>query len=288
METLEIIRRVRKIELRNRTLVEGLVAGAYHSIFKGRGIEFSEVREYAAGDDIRAIDWNVTARLNAPYVKEFIEERDLSVYILFDCSSSGSFGSSRQKLETGAELAASLMFAALRNNDNIGLLLFTGKVERFFPARKGKRHVLSLLSNMIKFRPGSDGTDLSHPLRFISRVARKRSIIFIISDFIAPDNYEKELRILKRRHQITAIRIQDPHEAGLPDVGYIELEDEETGEQILVDTSDSGFRERYSKIIAERDSKTFRMMRKAGIDSLQVVSGEDAQGVLCRHFRRRR
>jgi uncharacterized protein (DUF58 family) len=288
MDTKEIIKRVRKIEIKSKMLVDGLVAGAYHSVFKGRGIEFSEVREYMPGDDVRTIDWNVTARLNSPYVKEFIEERDLTVYIMFDGSASGNFGSTKEKRESATELAASIMFAALRNNDNAGMLLFAGKAERFIPARKGRRHVLQMISELLRFQPVSPGTDIAHALKYMNKLAKRRCIIFILSDFLCDMNFQKELRMLARKHEIIALSIGDQRESDMPDVGYIELEDEETGEQILVNTSDKGFRKRYSEIVARQNGRVKAVMKKHGIGLVNLESGKDFERPLVRHFRERR
>jgi len=286
-DTKDILKRVKKLEIKSRMLVEGLISGAYHSVFKGRGIEFSEVREYVPGDDIRAIDWNVTARMNLPYVKEFIEERDLIVYILFDASASGNFGSSKEKKESGIELAASLMFAAQRNNDNVGLVIFTDRVESFIPARKGRRHVLRLLSLLLQSKTLNKGTDIGKALGFIRKIAKKKSIIFIVSDFIADINYRKELQMLKSRHDVIAVGLTDLHESDIPDVGYIEIEDEETGEQIVVNTSDREFRKRYRSIMQRHANALKRTMSGLGIGLVPLISGEDFQMALGRYFKGR-
>jgi uncharacterized protein (DUF58 family) len=285
--TKEVLKKVRKLEIKSKMLVEGLISGAYHSVFKGRGIEFSEVREYVPGDDVRAIDWNVTARMNMPYVKEFIEERDLIVYILFDASASGNFGSSKEKKEAAIELAASLMFAALRNNDNAGLVLFTDKVEKFVTARKGRRHVLRMLSELLGERAIGRGTDIKAALSFIRKVAKRKSIIFIVSDFMGDINYQKELQMLKAKHDVIAVGISDPRESDIPDIGYIELEDEETGEQVIVNTSDSEFRKRYRAIMQRHVNALKRTMSKYGIGLVPLVSGQDFHTGLARFFRER-
>ncbi|MCK4736623.1 MAG: DUF58 domain-containing protein, partial [Methanophagales archaeon] len=225
----EVLKRVKKIELKTKVLVDGLISGEYHSIFKGRGIEFSEVREYVPGDDVRAIDWNVTARLNAPFVKEFIEERDLTLFIVFDLSSSNEFGFQRSKKDVCYDIAASLMFAAMRNNDNVGLCLFTDRVEKFVPPRKGKKHILKLLRELIYHEPKSKTTDIRTALSYLNKVIKKRSIIFIISDFLTPD-FEKPLKQLKSKHDVILVDMADVHEEDIPDIGYAFLEDYETGE----------------------------------------------------------
>lgn len=284
METKEVLRKVRKIEIKTKKLVDGLLQGAYHSIFKGRGIEFSDVREYFPGDDIRAIDWNVTARMNHPYIKEFIEERDLTVMILFDSSGSSEFGSEKAKKWAAVELAASLMFAAMHNNDRVGLVLFTDKVERFVPPRKGKRHTLKLIREMITYRPESRLTDIRKSLEFVSKVIKKRSIVFIISDFFSEAGYAKQLKVLQKRHDIIAVNLNDLREHEIPDIGYIHLEDEETGEQVLVDTSDPSFQQNYSRLISEHNDRlkeTFKMMK---IDSIDLKSHEPFEIPLKRFF----
>lgn len=285
-ETKEILKKVKKIEIKTKHLVDGLLQGAYHSIFKGRGIEFSEVREYVPGDDVRTIDWNVTARMNAPFVKEFIEERDLTVYIVLDISASTEFGSEKSKKEAAIELAASLMFAALRNNDRIGLLLFTNEVERFIPARKGKRHALLLIREMVEFQAVSKNTEISSALGFLSRVAKKRGIVFVISDFFS-ENFERELRLLKNKHDVIAVNVNDIREEQIPDIGYIELEDEETGEQLLLDTSDKHFREEYVKSIKKKNNDLKQLLTKLKIDLVQLKSDEPFEIPLRRFFKMR-
>ncbi len=286
-QTKDILKKIRKIELTTKKLVEGLLQGAYHSVFKGRGIEFSEVREYVPGDDIRTIDWNVTARMNSPFVKEFVEERDLTVYILFDVSASNEFGSKISKKDAATELAASIMFAALKNNDSIGLCLFTEKVEHFVRPRKGRKHVLKLIRDIIYFKPELKGTNIHETLRYISNIIKRRGIIFIISDFFSEKNYLAQLRILKKRHDVIAININDIREKEIPDIGYIELEDEETGEQLLLDTSDPDFRENYLRIVKEENDSVNSMLKKLGVDIVELRSDEAYEVPLRRFFRLR-
>jgi uncharacterized protein (DUF58 family) len=273
-QTKEIIKKVKKLEISTKQLVEGLITGNYHSIFKGQGIEFSETREYRAGDDIRSIDWKVTARLNHPYVKEFIEERDLQVYFAIDMSGSSSFGDNISKRNKTCEAVASLMFAALKNKDNVGVFLFTDKVETFIPARKGKKHTLKSISKIVQFKPKSNKTNLKKSLEYISKVIKKRSIIFILSDFFDKD-FIKPLKILKNKHDIIALRIVDIREKEIPDVGLIELEDEETGEQILVDTSNEEFRNNYFKIMKDEEQKVTNIFRKNKIDIISILTDEN-------------
>ena len=282
----QILKKVKKLEIKTRHLVEGLLQGAYHSIFKGRGIEFSEVREYIPGDDIRTIDWNVTARMNHPFVKEYIEERDLTVYLVFDVSSSNEFGSQKQKKEAAIELAASLMFAAMKNNDNIGLFLFTNKIEKFIPARKGRRHCLKLIRELLNFKPEEKTTDIHNSLKYISKIIKKRSIVFVISDFMA-DNFYKPLKIMKNKHDIICINMNDIREQEIPDVGYIRLQDEETGEQVLVNTSDKEFRKNYTKLVKEKNSILKNKLQKIKIDMIQLLSDEPFEIPLRKFFRLR-
>ncbi len=287
-ETKDILKVVKKIEISTRELVEGLITGNYHSVFKGQGIEFSEIRDYRPGDDVRAIDWKVTARFNYPYIKEFIEERDLRVYFAFDVSGSGSFGDKVSKRRRAVEIAASLMFASLRNNDNIGLFLFSDGIEKFIPARKGRKHVLKLITTLVTYQPESKHTNIAESLKFISKVIKKKSIIFVVSDFISnvfADDFSVPLKHLKNRHDVIAMRIIDPREREIPDVGLIELEDEETGEQILVDTSDEEFRHNYSSLIAEQDAKLRSRFNKIKVDFLDVLTDEPYAVPLKKFFR---
>jgi uncharacterized protein (DUF58 family) len=239
MLTRDLLKRIRKIEIITERLVRDRMAGQYHSVFKGRGMAFSEVRHYMPGDDIRLIDWNVSARMNDVYIKLFTEEREMTVMLLVDMSASGRFGSRKQeKRELAAELAAVLAFSAIRNNDRVGLIIFTDEVEKFVPPKKGKKHVLRVISEILSFEPKSPRTDLSAVLQFVSRVARRRVVTFLISDFLAPpSSYERALRITARRHDLIPVMVADPLEQGLPSVGLIELEDPETGEAVVFDTS---------------------------------------------------
>ena len=234
----DLLKRIRKIEIVTERLVRDRMAGQYHSVFKGRGIAFSEVRQYIPGDDIRLIDWNVSARMNDVYVKLFTEEREMTVLLLVDMSASGRFGSRvRQKRDLAAELAAVLAFSAIRNNDRVGLIIFTDEVEKFVPPKKGKRHVLRVVSEILSFSEKSKRTSIGAGLEFLSHVVRRKAVAFLISDFLAPvERYERALRITARRHDLIPVRIGDPLEDGLPNVGLIELEDPETGESVVFDT----------------------------------------------------
>jgi uncharacterized protein (DUF58 family) len=239
MLTRELLKKIRNIEIVTERLVRDRMAGQYHSVFKGSGIAFSEVRQYIPGDDIRQIDWNVSARMNEPYVKLFVEEREMTVLLLVDMSASGRFGSRQQeKRELSAELAAVLAFSAIRNNDRVGLIIFTDTVERFVPPKKGKKHVLRVVSEILSYQPGSPRTSIGAGLEYLGRVARRRAVAFLISDFLAPlPSYERALRIAARRHDLVPVTVTDPLEEALPEVGLVELEDPETGEVVVFDTS---------------------------------------------------
>jgi len=282
-ESKEILKKVKKIEITTRKLVDGLISGSYHSLFKGQGIEFSEIREYIPGDDVRAIDWNVTARYQKPYIKEFIEERDLRVYFAFDVSGSGNFGRIIPKKRAAIELVASLMFSAVRNNDNLGAFLFTNEVESFIPARKGKKHAMKILSKLLTHKPKTKETDIAKSLQKISKILKRKTVLFIISDFFS-DDFVKELKVLKNKHDVIAINLSDPREKEMPDVGLIELEDEETGEQLLVDTSNEEFRKNYSKILTAHENKLKKQLRKLNIDMLTIETETDYTVLLKRFF----
>ena len=285
-ETKEILKQVRKIEIVTKNLVDGLITGEYHSIFKGQGIEFSEIRDYRPGDDIRAIDWKVTARFDHPFVKEFIEERDLNVYFVFDYSASNYFGNLIEKRRKAIELTATLMFSAMKNNDNVGLFIFTEDIEKFIPARKGRRHVLKLISSLVSHKPQSKGTDIEKALSHVSNIIKKRSVIFILSDFYNQD-FSKPLKILKRRHDVIAIKVNDAREAEIPDVGLIQLEDEETGEQLLVDTSDQGFRDNYAKLVNKEEIRLRNLFNKNGVDVININTDSPYESPLRKFFRMR-
>jgi len=276
-DTKEIIRKVRQIEIKTNRPVEGIISGGYLSAFKGTGIEFSEVREYQIGDDPRTIDWNVTARMNHPFVKEFIEERDLTLTIVFDVSRSSEFGTVRSiKKDIGIELCASLAMSAIRNNDKVGAMLTTDIVEKYIPPMKGKKHVFRLIREIIFHEPSHNFTDLSVPLARLSKMLKKRSVIFIISDFQADiDNLKKPLQVLKNRHDMIAVKLWDIREQELPDIGLIELEDEETGEQVLVDTGNPDFRKKYREIVVSKNKKITDLMKRLEIDLIEISTDGD-------------
>ena len=286
-QTKEILKKIKKLDIKTKQLVDGIITGNYNSVFKGQGIEFSEIRDYRSGDDIRTIDWKVTARFNHPYIKEFIEERDLQVYFVIDISGSGSFGTNVSKKEKSFEIIASLMFAALRNNDGAGVFLITDNIEKFIPARKGRRHILQLLDIITTFTPNSVKTNLKKSLEQVSKIIKRKSIVFVISDFIDNSEYLKPLKLLRKRHDVIALRIIDPREREIPDVGMIELEDEETGEQILVNTSDEEFRNSYSRLITENDAKFLTNMLKIKINTIPLLTDQDYSTSLKKFFKRR-
>ena len=286
-QTKEILKKIKKLDIKTKQLVDGIITGNYNSVFKGQGIEFSEIRDYRSGDDIRTIDWKVTARFNHPYIKEFIEERDLQVYFVIDISGSGSFGTNVSKKEKSFEIIASLMFAALRNNDGAGVFLITDNIEKFIPARKGRRHILQLLDIITTFTPNSVKTNLKKSLEQVSKIIKRKSIVFVISDFIDNSEYLKPLKLLQKRHDVIALRIIDPREREIPDVGMIELEDEETGEQILVNTSDEEFRNSYSRLITENDAKFLTNMLKIKINTIPLLTDQDYSTSLKKFFKRR-
>ncbi len=287
MNPKDLLRSVRRIEIKTRRLVNDVLAGEYHSVFKGRGMEFEEVREYEQGDDVRTIDWNVTARTGIPHVKRFKEERELTVLLAVDVSSSGKFGTSgRQKNEMATELSALLAFSAIRNNDRVGLVLFTDRVERFIPPKKGKEHVMRLIRELLAFEPKGDGTDLSGALDFVGRVQRRRAVVFLISDFLG-ENYEQALRSVNRRHDLLTISVTDPRELELPPVGFLELQDAETGEVIVIDTTDIRFQEQYKTTnIGARLSLQDRL-RRLDVDHIPLLTNEDYVNPLIRFFHER-
>jgi uncharacterized protein (DUF58 family) len=268
----ELLRKIRRIEIRARRLVDHLFLGEYHSVFRGRGLEFSEVREYQPGDDVRIIDWNVTARMGTPYVKKFVEERELTVYLLVDVSASEGFSTAPQtKAELAAEIGALLALAATRNNDRVGLIAFTDQVERFLPPQKSSQHVLRLIRELLYLRPAHHCTDISAALGFLSRVARRRSVAFLLSDFLA-SGYEAALRVAARRHDIIAISLSDPRETELPAAGLLQLEDPETGQRVIVDSGDAGVRQRYAEAGQRRREERRRLLSAVGVDEVSILT----------------
>jgi uncharacterized protein (DUF58 family) len=288
MLTRDLLKKIRKIEIVTERLVRDRMAGAYHSVFKGRGIAFSEVRQYMPGDDIRLIDWNVSARMNDAYVKLFTEEREMTVLLLVDMSASGRFGSrAQEKRDLAAELAAVLAFSAIRNNDRVGLIIFTDQVERFVPPKKGKKHVLRVISEILSFQPRSPRTDLAAALQFLGRVARRRAVAFLISDFLAPAaSYERALRITAGRHDLTPVTVTDPLEQGLPPVGFLEVEDPETGEVVLFDTSGpeaNAFARDARRAVEAREA----LFRRLDMDAVRVSTDKTYLPALTNFFEAR-
>ena len=279
----KLTRHLAKIELTTRILVEGLQSGPHHSVFKGRGVEFTDLREYVPGDDIRTIDWNVTARFNHPFIREFTEERDQTFYFVLDVSGSGLFGSRVTRKEKMLEVFASLSFAAQRNNDRVGLCLFSDRVEAFFPARRGRKHILSLIENVITHKPASQKTDLSAALQFLYHVLKRKSSIIILSDFASPALFPV-MTIMRKRHEVIAIRITDPREGVLPDIGKIVLEDPETGEQVTADTSDKNFQAEYNKCVRSFEKNLETGFVRAGIGRVTLSTDESYEIPLRRFF----
>ncbi len=309
----EVLRQVRLIELRTRGWVESLFGGEYHSIFKGQGMEFMEVREYQPGDDIRNIDWNVTARIGMPFLKKHVEERELTVLLAIDLSASGQFGTrGRFKAELAAEIAAVLALSAVRNNDRVGLLIFTDQVEHFVPPRKGQRHALRLIRDVLAFRPRSTGTDIDHALDYAGRVLRHRAIIFVLSDFLHPappaniataaptgsggantsgfgvgTPFERTLRLIARRHDLVAITITDAAEEVLPDAGLLAVVDPETGQEWVADTGSPGLRTLYTRDAAAAREALRRLFRRLGVDEIEVRTDASYITPLLGFFRKR-
>lgn len=283
----EILKKVRRIEIRTSRIVNDIFAGEYESVFKGRGMEFDEVREYQPGDEVRSIDWNVTARMGHPYVKRFVEERELTVMLLVDMSSSGKFGSVKwTKAEMAAELSAVLAFAAIKNNDKVGLIIFTDKVEKFIPPKKGSKHVLRVVRELLYCKPEGRGTDIACALEYLNKVSTRRTVTFVVSDFIAT-GYEKAISIANKRHDVVALQISDPRETDLPSIGLIELEDEETGEIILVDTSDAGVRSGFRSAVDGERAKREDFFKSIGLDCVTLQTDKPYVEPLMRFFRMR-
>ncbi len=283
----ELARKIRAIQIYTTKVVNDVLAGEYESVFKGRGMEFDEVREYQVGDDVRSIDWNVTARAGKPFIKKYREERELTVLFLVDLSASGTFGSVKQtKSELAAEVCALLAFAAIRNNDKVGLIVFTDQVERFIPPGKGARHVLRVIREILGFRPRHTRTDIAGALDYLGRVQSRRAVVFLISDFQA-EGFEKSLRVLGRRHDVIAVSVSDSRESQLPDVGLIELEDAETGEMVLIDTGSREVRRRYERHAVERARALTDMLRSMGVDQIHVETGKAYLRDMMTFFRNR-
>lgn len=270
METRELLKKVRRIEIKTRGMVNQVFSGEYHSVFKGRGMEFSEVREYQFGDDIRSIDWNVSARFNHPFVKVFEEERELTVMLVVDLSRSGEFGSGKQlKNEIAAEICAVLAFSAIKNNDKVGLILFTDRIEKFVPPKKGRSHILRIIRELISFSAQGTGTNIREALEYFHHVNKKRTIAFLISDFI-DEGYEKILRIISKKHDVIAVEIADPREEQIPAVGLMKLRDAETGKERWVDTANSAVRKSFEKFWRTRREARRSMFVRSKVDAIRI------------------
>jgi uncharacterized protein (DUF58 family) len=293
--TQAIMSGMRQLEIRTRRMVNDSLAGAYHSVFKGRGMDFDEVREYSPGDEVRTIDWNVTARAGRPFVKKFTEERELTILLLVDISASGNFGSATlSKRDLAAELASVLAFSAIRNSDKVGLLLYTDRVERYLPPKKGRRHVLRVVRDILYHTPEGRGTDSVKALDVASHVLHRRAIVFLISDFQSPGNPEatraalrRAMRLTNRRHDLIAVQIEDPREKELSNVGVLALEDAETGEVIELDTANPKVRKRFSELSVERARRRVSDFRSEGVDTLELKTDAPYMPALQRFFKTR-
>jgi len=283
----EMLRRIRQIEIRARRLVANIFLGEYHSVFRGKGIEFAEVRQYEPGDDVRLIDWNVTARMGVPYVKKYIEERELTVMLMVDVSASSRFTTATlTKRELAAEVAATLAFAAIANGDRVGLIAFSDRIEKFVPAGKGRRHVLRIIRELLYIAPEGGGTSIAHAASFLARVVRRRAIVFVLSDFFDRD-YGQALRTVAVRHEMIALSLNDPRERDLPDVGLLEVEDAETGARALLDTSSARVRERYARRWEEQREARRRTLAAAGVEEVPLSTDRSYVEPLLRLFRAR-
>jgi len=284
----EVLRKIRRIEITTSKLVTDFLSGQYESVFKGRGIEFDEVREYQPGDEIRTIDWNVTARMGHPFVKKFVEERQLTVMILLDASSSSSFGTTkRYKKELAAEVSAVLAFAAIQNNDRVGLIIFTDRIEKFVPPRKGLHHVLRVVREALYYTPKGKGTDIAGALRYLDNVVTRRAVTFVISDFFAKD-FKKPLSIANKRHDVVAITIADPREAELPDAGIVELVDAETGRSFTIDTSSEKVRARYVKGASAMHKDRAEIFGSVGVDHIDISTDKPYIEAFIKFFKMRK
>ena len=287
METSELIKKVRRIEIKTKAMSQQIFAGQYHSAFKGRGMEFSEVRQYNYGDDVRFIDWNVTARFNTPYVKIFEEEREMTVMLLIDVSGSNLFGTRQQfKSELITEISAVLSFSAIYNNDKVGVIFFSNEVEKFIPPAKGKSHILRIIRELLTYRSTSNQTNIAEALRFLTNVSKRKTTAFLLSDFIDND-YEQALRIAASRHDIVALDIVDRGETVLPNVGIVELQDPETGVRVWTDTASKKVRNAYAQWWNNLNNNTLNTLRKAGVDHTQLFTDTDYVPALLELFRRR-
>jgi len=287
MDSKEIFKKVRKIEIKTRGLSNQIFSGEYHSVFKGRGMAFSEVREYQYGDDIRNIDWNVTARYSRPYIKIFEEERELTVMLLIDVSASNSFGTQMQlKQDLITEIAAVISFSAIQNNDKVGVIFFSDKIEKFIPPKKGTSHILRIIRELINFKADNKGTDISEALRYLTNAIKKKSTAFLISDFMSKD-YDKALQIANHKHDLIAVRVTDKRETDIPDIGLIKMKDAETGKTVLVDTSSKKVRKYFKALTDKKRRELDQLFAHFGIDMVKVYTGEDYVKPLMNMFKKR-
>ncbi len=288
METSELLKKVRQIEIKTRGLSHNIFAGEYHTAFKGRGMTFSEVREYQYGDDVRSIDWNVTARFNHPYIKVFEEERELTVMLLIDVSGSLDFGTGESlKRDVMTEVAATIAFSAIQNNDKIGVIFFSDRIEKFIPPQKGRKHILYIIRELIDFKPQSEKTDLTEALRYFTNVIKKRSTAFLISDFMDQSSFDDALTIANRKHDVVAVQIYDKRETEMPAVGLIKVKDAETGERIWINTNDSRLRKLYNDTWNEQQILLQQTFQKSKIDSVSINTDDDYVKALIRLFKLR-
>ncbi|MBI3920248.1 MAG: DUF58 domain-containing protein [Armatimonadetes bacterium] len=283
----EILRKVRRIEIRTSKFVNDVFAGEYESVFKGHGLEFSEVREYQPGDDVRTIDWKVTARMRRPYVRKYQEERELTVMLVVDASRSIDFGLAQMKRDVATEICALLAFSATKNNDKVGLIIFTNRVEKFVPPKKGRKHVLRVIRDLLEFQPEEKGTHISGALEFLNGVVRRHAVVFLVSDF-STTGFDKALRVSQRRHDVIALTIQDPSERAMPKINcFIEWEDAETGQTFVADTRDPEVRQRFDLNVGERERERRRLFRSMKVDFVDLTTGESYLEPLIRFFRER-
>lgn len=288
MDANELLRKVRKIEIKTRGLSQNIFAGEYHTAFKGRGVIFSEVREYQPGDDVRDIDWNVTARQNRPFIKVYEEDRELTMMLLIDVSGSEAFGAvGSPKRDIVAEIAATLAFSSIQNNDMVGVIFFSDRIEKFIPPKKGKKHILHIIREIIDFNPESRGTDIDVALRFLTNAIKKRSSAFVISDFLDSHDFSKALSVANRKHEVAAIQVYDQRDASLPNVGLLRLRDLETGRLLWVDSGSAKVRKLYEKSWYDRMQNLTSVTNKSGVDLVSIRSDEDYVKALLGMFRRR-
>lgn len=283
-----MLKKIRKIEIKTRGLSQNIFAGEYHSAYKGRGVIFSEVREYVPGDDVRDIDWNVTARQNKPFVKVYEEERELTVMLLVDVSGSRSFGAvGEAKMEKMAEIAATLAFSSIQNNDKVGMIMFSDKIEKFIPPKKGRKHILLLIREIINYQPENEGTDIDQALRFLTNAIKKRTAAFLISDMIDTHDYTQSLMIASRKHDLVTLQVYDKRDCEMPNIGLVKMRDLETGETAWIDTSSKSVRKTYAKAWYDRQQWITSVMTKSGVDMTSIATDEDFVKALLGMFRRR-